>query len=318
MLPFRVNGSKLDRMDRQWDEERATLLALLEAKPDRMTWPAIASEVTLRGSATELWEEFYPPTLEGINDQGGRISAALKNLRAWRGTDYRLVTVLDPDYPVALREIHQLPPFLFVKGALSADENGVSVVGSRAASDRGLHIAARIAEGLVERGITVISGLAAGIDAAAHSATLNAGGRPLGVIGTGITGVYPAANRKLHADVAAAGALVSQFWPDAPPRQQHFPMRNAVMSGLGRASIVIEASEHSGARIQARVAVEHGRPVILTDLVIRATDWAKQLLGRPGVYEAGGISETMDLIEHLTAKPEIETRWPDLAEFAAL
>ena len=95
------------------------------------------------------------------------------------------------------------------------------------------------------------------------------GGRPIGVLGTGINRVYPASHRELHDRVAAAGALVSQFLPDAPPTKQSFPMRNVTMSGLGRASIIVEASEHSGTRIQARVAVEHGRPVILTDFVVK-------------------------------------------------
>ena len=90
---------------------------------------------------------------------------------------------------------------------------------------------------------------------------------------------------------------MSQFYPDAPPTKQSFPMRNVTMSGLGRASIIVEAGEHSGTRIQARVAVEHGRPVILTDLVVKATTWAKALVNRPGVYVAGSTADVIGAVE---------------------
>ncbi len=192
-----------------------------------------------------------------------------------------------------------MPPVLFVKGELRPDEVGVAVVGSRKATQRGLSVAGRVAEGLAERGISVISGLAQGIDGAAHEATLRVGGRPIGVIGTGINRVYPARHRELHERVAAAGALLSQFLPDAPPTKQTFPMRNITMSGLGRASIIVEAGEHSGTRMLARVAVEHGRPVILTDFVVNPTTWGQAMKDRPGVYVAGGIAEVMDIVEQI-------------------
>jgi DNA protecting protein DprA len=287
------------------DDERAALLALLEQRPavagDRpgsTSWATIASEVSLRGSAAELWTELHPLTLDG-RDAEEPLQRARAQLDAWRDADFRLVTVLDDDYPLMLRAIHQMPPILFVKGVLHADDVGVSVVGSRDASDRGRIIATNIATGLVERGIAVISGLAAGIDTAAHRATLAAGGLPLGVIGTGITGVYPAtsASRDLHHRVAAAGALISQFWPDTGPQQRNFPIRNVTMSGLGYASIVVEAGEHSGTRIQARVAVEHGRPVILTDQVAESTAWGRALRQRPGVHVAGSTAEVMSIVE---------------------
>jgi DNA processing protein len=194
-----------------------------------------------------------------------------------------------------------MPPVLFVKGELRPDEVGVSVVGSRNATPRGRSIATNVAEALTERGISVISGPAAGIDGTAHEATHKAGGRPIGIIGTGIRRVYPASHRELHKQVAAAGALVSQFLPDAPPTKQSFPMRNVTMLGLGRASIIIEAGERSGARIQARVAVEHGRPVILTDIVVKATEWGHALRDRPGVYVAGSVAEVMGIVERVLA-----------------
>lgn len=146
----------------------------------------------------------------------------------------------------------------------------MSVVCSRAVSACSLSIAGSVAVGLVERGITMIAGLAKGIDTAAHTAALDAGGRTVAVIGTASPGITRPRTRELQDQVTADGLVISQFWPDAPPTKHSFPMRNAVMSGYGRATIVVEASEHSGARIQARQAVAHGRLVILTDLVVKA------------------------------------------------
>jgi DNA processing protein len=298
------------------DEERAALLALLGERPallgepaGKTSWSTIASEVSLRGSALALWHDAHPPeppTLDFDGDIGAGDDAELRfdiawgQLAEWKdSTGFDLVTVLDAEYPVALRGIHQMPTVLFVKGRLRVNEVGVSVVGSRTPTQRGLEVAARVAEGLVERGISVVSGLAHGIDGAAHEATLRVGGRPIGVLGTGINRAYPASHRELHRRVATAGALVSQFLPDAPPSRQSFPMRNVTMSGLGRASVIVEAGEHSGTRIQARVGVEHGRPVILTDFVVNGTRWGRAMKGRPGVYVAGGIAEVMDIVEQV-------------------
>ncbi|MDF1899789.1 DNA-protecting protein DprA [Mycolicibacterium smegmatis] len=305
--------------DRFADEERAALLALLDERPPMLgeragktSWSTIASEVSLRGSALAVWQDIHPPLLTlaldgdlSRDESELQFQVAWKQLIEWESSkDFDLLTVLDEEYPFALRGIHQMPPMLFVKGVLRPDERGVSVVGSRRATRRGLSIAANVAEGLAERGISVISGLADGIDGAAHEATLRAGGRPIGVIGTGINRVYPAIHRELHDRVAAAGALVSQFFPDAPPTKQSFPMRNVTMSGLGRASIIVEASEHSGTRIQARVAVEHGRPVILTDIVVNATKWGREMRDRPGVYVAGSTAEVMDIVKQVVNQDE--------------
>lgn len=172
----------------------------------------------------------------------------------------------------------------------------------RKASDRGLAIAAGVAHELVARGVTVAAGLALGIDTAAHSAALADGGRTVAVIGTGINKVYPAKNRDLHEEIASHGLLLSQFWPDAPPQKQNFLMRNATMSGYGLATVVVEAGEHSGARAQARIAVEHGRPVILTDLVVGRNDWAQALVGRPGIHVASSLKSVLDAVDQLIAE----------------
>jgi len=175
----------------------------------------------------------------------------------------------------------------------------VAVVGSRKASEEGLRIASNLARELVGRNVTVVSGLAVGIDAAAHRAALGAGGRTVAVIATGINKTYPAANRELHRAIASRGLLLSQFWPDAPPQKHTFLMRNATMSGYGIATVVVEAGEHSGARAQAGMAIEHGRPVILTDLVVNRNRWAQDLIGRPGVHVAAGMSDVMEVVDQI-------------------
>jgi DNA processing protein len=283
-----------------WDDaERAALVALLRTRPRGVSYADVVAEVGPRESALDVWHEHHPPTLY---DEAEELSAARRDIEAWRSAGLGFLTFPDRDYPQQLRAVHDLPPVLFHRGRLVPDDRAVSVVGSRNASDRGLDIARTLARGLVDRGVTVVSGLARGIDAAAHRATLEAGGRAVAVIGTGITRCYPAENRDLQEEVATRGLLLSQFWPDAPAGKHTFPLRNSVMSGYGRATIVVEAGEHSGARIQARAAVGHGRPVILTSLVAESNAWAQRLLGQPGVHVAAGTAEAMRLVEDITAE----------------
>lgn len=283
--------------DRRWDDqERAALVALLRIRPKRMSWQDIAAEVSAESSARAVWEAHAPAGLFGEEEQ--QLDQAMREIAEWRSRGLGFLTFLDDEYPVRLREIHEMPPVLFYRGTLARGERAVSVVGSRAASERGIKIAATIARNLVERNITVISGLAKGIDTAAHASALEANGRAVACIGTGVTKYYPAENRSLQDRIAREGLVLSQFWPDTPPRQQNFPMRNAIMSGYGRATIIVEAGEKSGARIQARQAVAHGRQVILTGFVVEQNEWAKNLVGRPGVHVAESTRQVMDLVEN--------------------
>ncbi|WP_227012957.1 MULTISPECIES: DNA-processing protein DprA [unclassified Pseudonocardia] len=284
-----------------WDDaERAALVALLRNRPKRMTYADVVAEVGPRESALDLWHTHNPAGLYGEAEE---LTAARRDIEAWQAAGLGFLTFLDDAYPEQFRAVHDLPPVLFHRGRLVSDEVSVSVVGSRTASERGLSIARSVALGLVERGVTVVSGLAKGIDAAAHTATLEAGGRAVAVIGTGINRYYPAENRKLQDAVAREGLLLSQFWPDAPPGKHTFPMRNSVMSGYGRATVVVEAGEYSGARIQARAGVAHGRPVILTELVVAANQWAQKLVGQPGVHVADSTATVMRIVEDIVKEP---------------
>lgn len=305
-MASRQKGPYAGAMIFRQSDEHAALVALLQARPGGLSWPEIAAELLEAGSAVEVWERHASPS--ALIDLPGDVSpeSAAEDVRSWTSQGYRLLSILDPDYPVWLRGVQQAPPVIFTLGTVISDDAAVSVVGSRGASPAGLAMAADIARALTERKLTVIAGLARGIDTVAHQATLDAGGRTVAVIGTGIGRVYPAENRGLQDEIASRGLVLSQFWPDAPPQKHTFLMRNATMSGYGLATVVVEAGEMSGARAQARTAVEHGRQVILTDRVVDANEWAQKLIGRPGVHVAGSVAAVLDVVE------QVEAMWGEL------
>lgn len=218
-----------------------------------------------------------------------------------------LTTVLDDDYPVNLRVIYNPPPFLFYRGSLRKDDaRSVAVVGTRRASVGGLRRAAKIARALVENDVTVVSGLARGIDTAAHEATLDAGGRTIAVVGTGIVRTYPKENEDLALRIAERGAIVSQFFPSHPPTRESFPIRNVVMSGMGQGTVVVEASATSGAKMQARLALEHGKRALLLETLVTEQPWARSYLERGAVRvrrveDVVGLLASPEQIESLTA-----------------
>lgn len=273
--------------------ERAAIVALLRA--ERGGWPQVAADVLESGSALTLLRE--PSGQQDLlaPDSEALLAAALAEVHAWQEAGIGVHCVLDESYPALLRDIRERPPILFSRGTTSDDAHAIAVVGSRKATDAGVRVAETIARELVDRQITVVSGLAAGIDAAAHRGAIAAGGRTVAVIGTGINRCYPTANRDLQDEVGERGLVLSQFWPDAPPRSEHFPMRNAVMSGYAAATVVVEAGEHSGVRIQARLALQHGRQVILRDALLN-NNWARDLAGRPGVHVASNLDELLTAV----------------------
>src|SRR6266446_10588581 len=170
----------------------------------------------------------------------------------------------DPHYPALLGAISSAPA-LFVRGELHADDAlAVAIVGSRRATPYGIAAAEQLASDLAARGVTIVSGLARGIDTAAHRGALRVGGRSIAVLGSGVDVVYPPENARLADEIVARGALVSQFAPGTPPLPHHFPTRNAVIAGLSLAVVVVEAAERSGSLITARLAAELGREVLAT------------------------------------------------------
>ena len=173
------------------------------------------------------------------------------------------ITILaegDPEYPNLLSQIEDPPGILFAKGSLKP-VLGIAIVGSRHATAYGLRMAEKIASGLVQAGYTVVSGLARGIDAAAHRGAIQAGGQTLAVLGSGILNVYPPEHTKLANDVTSNGAILSEFLPLSSPSKHTFPQRNRIISGLCLGTIVVQSSSRSGALITARLAGEQGREV---------------------------------------------------------
>jgi DNA processing protein len=174
----------------------------------------------------------------------------------------QLLTWDDEDYPTYLKEIPDPPPVLFVRGELQLqDQWAVAVVGTRRASAYGRLATERLTGDLARSGVTIVSGLARGIDSVAHQAALDAGGRTIAVLGSGLGCIYPAEHRALAQRISTCGALVTEFHPDTRPEAGNFPRRNRIISGLALGVLVVEAGERSGASITANYALDQGRDV---------------------------------------------------------
>lgn len=192
-----------------------------------------------------------------------------------------IVTCKDPLYPGNLLNIYDYPPFLYVKGSLCPEEIGVAIVGSRLASTYGKYVTEKLSRELALKGITVVSGLARGIDSAAHRGALAGKGRTIAILGSGLDIVYPPENEALAADIAAQGALVTEYPFGTPPNAPNFPARNRLISGVSLGVVVVEAGEKSGSLITARMASEQGRSVFAV----------------PGAIESAGSRGTNRLIK---------------------
>jgi DNA processing protein len=290
--------------------EQAALLVLLRRA--KQGWTAVADDVEATGSALRLLERSAPdqlPLFSDPDDLSALLEAANADIVAWERDGMSLLTLLDPEYPQQLLTVHQRPPLLFARGRLDPiDARGVAVVGTRTATERGLRQAADLADGLAARGVPVISGLAAGIDTAAHVAALGAGGRTVAVIGTGLRRAYPKQNTELQRRIGQEGLVLSQFLPDSPPTKTSFPMRNAVMSGYAAATVVVEAAGRSGARMQARLALEHGRPVFLLNTLLEH-DWARDYASRPGATVVHDADDVLSRLDALADRSQDELVW---------
>jgi DNA processing protein len=173
------------------------------------------------------------------------------------------LSLRESQFPAALSAIHDPPPRLWIRGNVDTlSRPAVAMVGSRAASPYGLEVARRLGAGLARRGVTVVSGMARGIDAAAHRGALEAGGATVAVFGCGVDIIYPREHSSLAQRICERGALVSEFPPGTPPRREHFPQRNRIISGLSLAVVIVEAAERSGSLITADFAMEQGRAVL--------------------------------------------------------
>lgn len=293
--------------------EQAAVLALVKASPAE--WYRTADLIARTGSAVRLMagepgaipsdERQYAEELiaRATSHDLAEAHALIERMTA---AGVRLCTVLDEDYPDNLHLIYNRPPFLWVRGDFDPHSmRAIAVVGTRQATERGRAGARRLARGLADAGVTVLSGLARGIDTEAHTATLDAGGRTVAVIGSGISGpTYPPENEELARRISRQGAVVSQFWPDAPPRRTNFPLRNVVMSGMAAGTVVVEASATSGAKMQARLALEHGKQLFLPEQLVEEQEWARRYAGRSGVTVVHSLDDILDVLVKLVQVPQ--------------
>jgi DNA processing protein len=267
----------------------------------QIAWNAPTSALRAAGLSEKI--------VENLIEVRGSISLE----KVWQSLQEQGIQVLiwdDPGYPKHLKEIDQPPPLLYLRGDLElADEWAVAIVGTRRVTHYGRQIAAEVASTLARSGVTVVSGLARGVDAIAHQAALDAGGRSIAVLGSGVDRIYPPEHRRLADRLIERGALISDYAPGTPPEGSNFPPRNRIISGLSLAVVVIEAGAKSGALITASFAADQGRDVFAVPGNINAPqskgtnrliqDGAQPLLSAESVLEA--LQLTM-VAEHRAAR----------------
>jgi len=276
--------------------------ALLEAFGDAQTaWQAPASALRAAGLGPKIVE-----TLLQVRE-----SVVLEHV--WEGIIAQGITILtwdDQGYPKSLKEIEQPPPVLYLRGALLPEDDwAVAVVGTRRLSAYGRQVTEQIAGALAQNGIAVVSGLARGIDGVAHQAAINAGGRTLAVLGSGVDRIYPPEHRRLAEQIIANGGLLSDYAPGTAPDAANFPPRNRIISGLSRAVVVVEAGETSGALITASFAAQQGREVFaVPGTILAAQSKGTNLLIQQGarpLLDFNDLLETLNLdhvVEHRAAR----------------
>lgn len=209
--------------------------------------------------------------------------------------DLRLLSFEDAEYPRNLREIPDPPPVLFVRGRiLPEDERAVAVIGSRSASAYGVAVCRSLVRALAGHGFSIVSGMARGVDAAAHWAALECGGRTLAVLGTGVDVVYPKGNRQLFERILERGALVSEFLPGTQAFAENFPKRNRIISGMALGVLVVEAAERSGTMITVQTALDQGREVFAVPGDVRSPlSRGTHRLIKEGAKLVGGVEDVL-------------------------
>lgn len=223
-----------------------------------------------------------------VNDRTAR---KIKKFNDWKRVDRELekaethavsiITSKDDRYPRSLLNIYDFPPVLYVKGTLDVNDINIAIIGSRRASTYGTFLTERLSRELAGEGITIVSGMARGIDSAAHRGALLGSGRTLAVLGSGIDVIYPPENAELYNKIAQRGAIVTEFPFESEPKGFHFPARNRIISGLSLGIVVVEATEKSGSLITARLGLEQG----------------KEIFAVPGSIDAPGSRGTHKLLK---------------------
>jgi DNA processing protein len=224
-----------------------------------------------------------------------RVRAELDLLASKR---YRIIPLTDRDYPQLLREIPDPPPYLYVSGKLCSSNLNIAVVGSRNATGYGLATTRSLCAGLAGLGITIVSGMARGIDTAAHEGAMAAGGETIAVLGSGLERIYPAENKRLFQRISQNGAVVSEFALRTEPEGHNFPLRNRIISGMSLGTVVVEATKKSGSLITARLAAEQNREVFAVPGSIQSF----KSTGTHTLIKQGAklVEHAQDIVEELT------------------
>jgi len=216
----------------------------------------------------------------------------------------KILHLQDKDYPENLKHIYQPPSTIYVRGELLPEDSiAVAIVGSRRATYYGLKNAQELGCKLASCGVTVVSGLARGIDTAAHKGALAAGGRTIAVLGSGLDVIYPPENKQLAEDITKSGAVISEFAPNTRPTRYNFPKRNRIISGLTLGVVIVEADKRSGSLITANFALGQGREVFaLPGKIDSATSCGTHDLIKQGAKLVGSVEDIIEELEPLKAK----------------
>ncbi len=254
-----------------------------------------------RTPISELEAAGVPPGMARSITSGCAFDDAVTQQQKMAAAGADLVPITDPRYPARLKEIYDPPPLLFVRGRTELLERlAVAVVGTRRPTTYGTTVASRLAADLANAGLVLVSGMARGIDTAAHKAVLETAGDTIAVFGCGADQLYPAENRKLSEQIAERGLVVSDFPMGTPPYPQNFPMRNRIIAGLSVGILVVEGGQYSGSAITAKLAADQGREVFaVPGNITSKTSWGPNLLIKQG---AKLVQEWNDVVVEL--KPE--------------
>jgi DNA processing protein len=226
--------------------------------------------------------------------------------------EINFITIQDDKYPILLKELYDPPAILYYKGKIEDDSLKIGIVGSRRATSYGLEATAELAEGLAKSGITIVSGMAIGIDTAAHRAALDANGRTIAVLGCGIDQIYPSRNLNLVKEIIGNGAIVSEFPIGVPPFRRNFAIRNRLISGLSRGVLITEATEKSGSLITAACALEQNREIF----AVPGSIYNLNSQGPNNLLKMGAklVTSSNDILEELGIEAKDNIQEPPKAE----
>jgi DNA processing protein len=311
----------------------ATQLPWIALNMARTLWPALHTQcvrhLTTPGMVQRLCQDgiaAFDALASGTADKLATLqqhSACIRELARLHKTQTTVLTLIDPNYPHHLRWIADPPLVLYIRGAFQpADHLALAVVGSRKPSNYGKAVTQRFSMELVQHGFTVVSGLARGIDSIAHQSALQAGGRTLAVLGSGINVIYPPENSRLVETISDHGVVLSEFPFDTKPDRWNFPRRNRIISGLSLGTLVVEAAVSSGALLTARHALEQGREVFaVPGRVDMPSSQGTHKLIKSGAKLVEGIDDILEefpeIVRRSPAPPSVSTTDRNMTPSAA-